>query len=188
MAGVTFVAASRELLCTGGLLQSSATDGFVLGRWRVAVWRGTVVRAFCGVSCLVCARFSGWGWFAGMLALAGSGRGDGWSGHAVQQQQVMRDAGEEELAGGVAQAAHGEPAQAGAVLEAGVQAFNVGGAALVSGAAFGGTQPPVVGLGGAGVFGRRAFGGSWRACLSRLRRLPVAVSRSGPGAVILSSE
>ena len=48
-----------------------------------------------------------------------------------EEQQVVRDAGEEELTGDGWQAAEGEAAQAGAVLEAGVHSFDVGGAALV---------------------------------------------------------
>jgi len=50
------------------------------------------------------------------------------------------EAGEEELAGGVAEAAQVKAAQAAAVLEAGVQALDVGGAALVERAALGGAR------------------------------------------------
>lgn len=49
----------------------------------------------------------------------------------------MADAGEEELAGGVGQAAEAEATQAAVVLEAGMESFNVGGAALVKGAVLG---------------------------------------------------
>ena len=91
----------------------------------------------------------------------------------------MGEAGEEELAGGVAEAAQVKAAQAAVVLEAGVQALDVGGAALAEGAALGGAQPVRVRLHGGGIVGRGPSAGSRRA---RSRGLPSAMSRSGPGA------
>src|SRR5260370_22131344 len=72
-----------------------------------------------------------------------SGVVSGYAGSADggQQPQVPGDSGEEELAGGVVQAAQAEAAQADAVLEAGVESLDVGGAALAEGAALGGAQP-----------------------------------------------
>jgi len=100
-------------------------------------------------------------WFPGRLPpSAGNGRGVlAGSADLVEQPEVVAQSGEEEFAGDGGQAAHGEPAQPDAVFEAGMQVFDVGGAAPIEGASSGGAQPPVVGLGGCGVFGRGAFGG-----------------------------
>ena len=57
------------------------------------------------------------------------------------------------------QAAEAEAAQAAVVLEAGVQALDVGGAALAERAALGGAQPVRVRLDGGGIVGRGAAGG-----------------------------
>lgn len=67
-----------------------------------------------------------------------------------------------------------------------MQAFDIGGAALVSGAALRGAPPLGVDVGRGGVFGRGPSAGLSRACLSTSRVLPVAVSRSGQGAMMLS--
>lgn len=89
-----------------------------------------------------------------MRGLGSAGSADG-----CQHPQVVRDTGEQELAGGVVQAAEAEAAQAAVVFEAGVQSLDVGGAALVCGAALGGAQPVRVGLDDGGVFGRGPGGG-----------------------------
>src|SRR5467141_3354010 len=99
--------------------------------------------------------------FAGMVWPGRGARPGGGccSADGGQQPEVAGEAGEEEFAGGVVQAAEAEAAQPALVFEAGVQALDVGGAALVGGAAFGSSQPVRVGLGGGGGGGRGAFGG-----------------------------
>src|SRR5579862_2162401 len=82
----------------------------------------------------------------GRVVMAGSADGG-------EEPEVVGGAGEQELAGGVVEAAQAEAAQPAVVFEAGVEAFDVGGAALVSGAALGGAQPAGVGRHGAVICG-----------------------------------
>src|SRR2546422_2753031 len=88
-----------------------------------------------------------------------AGRRGAVSADGGQEAEVVGEAGEQELAGGVVQAAEAEASQAAVVFEAGVQALDVGGTALVSGAALGGAQPVRVSLDGGGAGRRRATGG-----------------------------
>src|ERR1039457_1890963 len=101
-----------------------------------------------------------------------------------EHPEVVGGAGEEELAGGVVQAAEAEAAQAGAVLEAGVQSLDVGGASLVCGAALGVRSRCALASTGVAPSGGGPAAGSRPA---RARALPSAMSRGGPGAVRLAS-
>src|SRR5579859_1252939 len=147
------------LLRAGGLLQ-------VL--WLAGVSVVAAGDGGCAVRCAgPCDRFvAAWAvacLSAGMPQPGRARRGRAGSGFSSadggQQPEVVREAGEQELAGGVGQAAEAEAAQPAAVFEAGVQSLDVGGAALAERAAFGGGQPVRVGLHGGGIVGRGPLGG-----------------------------
>ena len=82
------------------------------------------------------------------------------------------------------QPAEAEAAQPAVVFEAGVQSFDVGGAALAGGAAFGGGQPVRVGLQGGGTGGRGSLGGL---AAGEVAGLGVGDEPAGPGAVRFAS-
>ena len=98
-----------------------------------------------------------------------------------EEPEIVGEAGEQELAGGVVQAAEAEAAQAAVVFEAGVQSFDVGGAAACRGR---GPRRCAAGARWPRRVPRPRAAGRRRA---RSRVLPPAMSRSGPGAVRFAS-
>ena len=99
----------------------------------------------------------------------------------------MAQSGEEEFAGDGGQAAQGEPAQPDAVFEAGVQSFDVRRAALVQARPSGVRSRWLLAWAGVASPGGGPSAGRLQASLSMAWRLPVAMSRSGPGALMFSS-